>query len=197
MPKYGRVIYSVYSCTVAALSTSPPWLICLQMGSSKDPRAAHHSGACKHQNTVLTFSSLTEMLKWSFFQGFSCLRILSERSSRVSCHGSLLWLQEKNFFVLITRKSQGKNFFCPSRRFVHCNNSGGSVSPVMGLLQSKPVQEYPSLWHWNITFSNTAVPIKYPSLKHHLFQLFCAKLLQYLPIKYPSTLTTKHHSIQC
>ena len=44
-------------------------------------------------------------------------------------------IARKEFLCFNYKKIPGKNFFCPSRRFVHCNKSGGSVSAVMGLLQ--------------------------------------------------------------
>ena len=183
MPKYGRAIYSVYtslhgSALHLKLLCPPPhhdWFA-FKWDHQKTLAAQHWGNVQTPKIQFLHFFSKrkSKMLKWSIFQGFSSFCILSVLSSRVSCHGPLFWLQEKNFFVLITRKSQGKNFFCPPRRFVHCNNSGGSVSTVMGLLLHS---KYPSL-----------------TLKHHL--PLCKTVL-YVPIKYPSTLTLKHHSLLC
>ena len=82
-------------------------------------------------------------------------------------------IARKEFLCFNYKKIPGKNFFCPSRRFVHCNKSGGSVSAVMGLLQQSKSKSIllsawadtetslstvnttvlcPSTsWHWNIT----------------------------------------------
>ena len=104
------------------------------MGSSKT------TGARKHQKTcleIVLYSKIDFELaskqkcphkEESLFLKFPFFCIPSEQSNWVSCHAPLFWLQEKNFFVLITRKSRGKNFFCAGWVFVHCNNSGGCVS---------------------------------------------------------------------
>ena len=81
------------------------------MGSSKT------TGARKHQKTcleIVLYSKIDFELaskqkcphkEESLFLKFPFFCIPSEQSNWVSCHAPLFWLQEKNFFVLITRKS--------------------------------------------------------------------------------------------
>ena len=90
-------------------------------------------------------------------------------------------IARKEFLCFNYKKIPGKNFFCPSRRFVHCNKSGGSVSAVMGLLQQSKSKSIllsawadtetslstvnttvlcPSTsWHWNITMQRKTVTL--------------------------------------
>ena len=139
------------------------------MGSSKT------TGARKHQKTcleIVLYSKIDFELaskqkcphkEESLFLKFPFFCIPSEQSNWVSCHAPLFWLQEKNFFVLITRKSRGKNFFCAGWVFVHCNNSGGSVSAQWWVYSSPTILRLS--WRWNITSSvypHCCISTRYP-----------------------------------
>ena len=160
-----------------ALSTSPPWLISLQMGSSKDPGCPTLESA-NTKRLVLSFTEFwsqrlicpfwkqkypQKMLKWSFPPKFSLLlhSFWAEQQSQLSC--SFVLIARKEFLCFNYKKTPEKNFFCPLGALsIAISQVGLCFSSVMGLLQSNYPSLPPSLsWHWNMTFL-------------HCAQLFCA-----------------------
>ena len=172
-----------------ALSTSPPWLISLQMGSSKDPGCPTLESA-NTKRLVLSFTEFwsqrlicplwkqkypQKMLKWSFPPKFFLLlhSFWAEQQSQLSC--SFVLIARKEFLCFNYKKTPEKNFFCPLGALsIAISQVGLCFSSVMGLLQSN----YPSL------------PLPELTLKHD-FSPLCTTVLCIL--KYPSILTGLEH----
>ena len=155
-----------------ALSSSPPWLISLQMGSSKDPGCPTLESA-NIKRLVLSFTEFCswwlidirpfwkqkypqKKLKWSFPPKFSLLvhSFWAEQQSQLSC--SFVLIARKEFLCFNYKKTPEKNFFCPLGALsIAISQVALCFSSVMGLLRSN----YPSLPLPELTLKHDFSPL--------------------------------------